>query len=108
MSVSDLYIPTIDLPILKQEIVDRSWENIKRSQAYECGNWAAQFQEKEYINVIVVIVHCYLHFSAWGFSMIWQGGQVQSGYALFAATGIQAICGFFSPEKFWWISGQIF
>ncbi len=74
----------------------------------EIGTEAAQFQEKEYINVIFVKVHCYLHFSVWGFSMIWQGGKVQSGYALFAATGIQTICGFFSPEKFWWISGQIF
>jgi hypothetical protein len=74
----------------------------------EIGTEAAQFQEKEFINVIFVTVHCYMHFSVWCFSMIWQGGQVQIGYALFAATGIQTICGFFSPEKFWWISGQIF
>ncbi len=43
VSVSDLYeyIPTIDLPILMQEIlyVDRSWEYINRSQTHESGNW---------------------------------------------------------------------
>jgi hypothetical protein len=42
VSVSDLYeyIPTIDLPILLQEIlyVDRSWEYINRSQTHESGN----------------------------------------------------------------------
>jgi hypothetical protein len=40
VSVSDLYIPTIDLPILLQEIqyVDRSWEYINLSQTHECGN----------------------------------------------------------------------
>jgi hypothetical protein len=31
VSVGDLYIPTIDLPILLQEYVDRSWEYINRS-----------------------------------------------------------------------------
>jgi hypothetical protein len=40
VSVSDLYIPTIDLPILLQELihVDRSWEYINRSQSHECEN----------------------------------------------------------------------
>jgi hypothetical protein len=40
-SVSDLYIPTIDLPILLQENMwtDRSWEYINRSQTHEGGNW---------------------------------------------------------------------
>jgi hypothetical protein len=36
VSVSDLYIPTIDLPILLQ---DRSWEFINRSEKHVCGNW---------------------------------------------------------------------
>ena len=36
VSVSELYIPTIDLPILLQ---DRSWEYINRSQTHEWGNW---------------------------------------------------------------------
>jgi hypothetical protein len=29
-------------------------EYINRSQTHECGNWAAQFPEKEYINGIFV------------------------------------------------------
>ncbi len=40
VSVSDLNVPTIDLPILLQEkYVDRSWEYTNRWQTYECGNW---------------------------------------------------------------------
>jgi hypothetical protein len=39
VSVSDLYILTIGLPILlQQEKVNRSWEYISRSQTHECGN----------------------------------------------------------------------
>jgi hypothetical protein len=38
VSVSDLYIPSIDLRILLQENVGRSWEYINRSQTHECGN----------------------------------------------------------------------
>ncbi len=40
-SVSDLYIPTIGLPIQLGEIctVDGSWDSINRSQTHECGNW---------------------------------------------------------------------
>jgi hypothetical protein len=39
ISVSDLNIPTIGLPILLQEKkVDRSWESINRSQIHESGN----------------------------------------------------------------------
>jgi hypothetical protein len=40
-SVRDLYITTIGLPILLEEIctVDRSWGYINRSQTHECGNW---------------------------------------------------------------------
>jgi hypothetical protein len=39
VSVSDLYIPTIHLPILLQVIWDRSWKYISRSHTYKCGNW---------------------------------------------------------------------
>ncbi len=39
LSVSDLYIPTIGLPIWLQKKIDRSWEYVKRSQMYEYGNW---------------------------------------------------------------------
>ncbi len=40
-SVSDLYIPTIGLPNLLEEILyeDRSWDYINWSQTHECGNW---------------------------------------------------------------------
>jgi hypothetical protein len=42
-SESDLYIPTIGMPILLEEIcrffVDQSWDYINRSQTHECGNW---------------------------------------------------------------------
>ncbi len=37
MSVSDLYIPTIGLPILLEENVSQSWECINRSLTHECG-----------------------------------------------------------------------
>jgi hypothetical protein len=50
--VSDLYIPTIDLPILLQ---DRSWEYINRLNV-EIGTEAAQFPEKEDLNEIFVAV----------------------------------------------------
>ena len=42
VSVRDLYIPTISLPILNSaagKYVDRTWEYINRSQTHECGNW---------------------------------------------------------------------
>jgi hypothetical protein len=35
--VSNLYIPTIDLPSAAGKYVDRSWEYITRSQTHECG-----------------------------------------------------------------------
>jgi len=50
--------------------VDRSWEYLNRSQTHEIGTEAAQFPEKEYINVIFLAVWrasyqaSYLH-SAW-------------------------------------------
>ncbi len=40
VSVNDLFIPTIALPILLQEkYVDQFWEYINRPQTHECGNW---------------------------------------------------------------------
>jgi hypothetical protein len=39
VSVSELYIPTMGLPFLLEEIFGRSWEYINRSQTHECGNW---------------------------------------------------------------------
>jgi hypothetical protein len=39
ISVRDLYISRICLPILSRKYVDRSWENINHSQANNCGNW---------------------------------------------------------------------
>jgi hypothetical protein len=57
VSVSDIYIPTVSLPLLLQKkYVDRSWEYINRSQTYKCGNWteAAQFLFWEHINGIFV------------------------------------------------------
>jgi hypothetical protein len=57
--VSELYVPTMGLPFLLEEIyVDRSWEYINCSQRHECGIGAeaAQFPEKEYINGIVFAV----------------------------------------------------
>ncbi len=41
VSVSELYIPTMELPFLLEEIqyVDGSWDFINRSQTHECRNW---------------------------------------------------------------------
>jgi hypothetical protein len=42
VSVSDLYIPAIVLPNIyfaAGKYVDRSRENVNRSQTHECGNW---------------------------------------------------------------------
>ena len=40
VSVSDLYIPRIGLPILLTgKYANRSWEYINYSQIHECGNW---------------------------------------------------------------------
>jgi hypothetical protein len=41
VSVSDLYIPTIDLPTLLQEICGQilGIYTVNHSQTHECGNW---------------------------------------------------------------------
>jgi hypothetical protein len=42
VSVSDLYIPMISLPILLQpnrQTDPGSWESLNRSQIHECRNW---------------------------------------------------------------------
>jgi hypothetical protein len=53
VSVSDLYIPTIDLPFLVQKNMWANPGNIQiahRQMNVETGTEAAQFPEKEYIN----------------------------------------------------------
>ncbi len=61
LSVSDLYIPTIDLPILLQEIcglilgINKSLTDMYMN--VEIGTEAAKFPEKEYINGIFVAVY---------------------------------------------------
>jgi hypothetical protein len=62
ISVRDLNIPRIGLPILLQENIWTDPGNIciNRSSTHECGNWdgteAAQFPEKKYIYGIFVAV----------------------------------------------------
>jgi hypothetical protein len=51
VSVSDLYIPTIGLPILMQEYM-----YVDRSREYRSQTQASQFPEKKYINEIFVAV----------------------------------------------------
>jgi hypothetical protein len=48
VSVSDLYIPRIGMPVLLQ--ADQSWEYINCSQIHECGNW-----ETEHYNSVLEI-----------------------------------------------------
>ncbi len=49
VSVGDLYIPRISLIGCKKK-ADRSWEDINRSQIYECGYW-----ETEHCNSVLEI-----------------------------------------------------
>ncbi len=60
VSVRDLYIPTIDLPILLQEIcgpILGIYKSLTDTwMCMEMGTEAAQFPEKEYINGIFIAV----------------------------------------------------
>jgi hypothetical protein len=56
ISVRDLYLSRIGLPIFAAAKSIRYWEYINRSQTHECGNWdwGRVIPEKEYINGIFV------------------------------------------------------
>ncbi len=56
VSMSELYIPTMGLPVLLEKICRLSWEYRNRSQTHECGNWGwgRAIPRKAYINGIAV------------------------------------------------------
>ncbi len=73
VSVSDLYIPTTDLPILLQEIcgpILRIYKSLTDTQNVEIGTEAAKFPEKEYINGIFFAVYVCNHDDMFG-SQFW-------------------------------------
>jgi hypothetical protein len=87
LSLSDLYIPTIHLPIL-WKYVALSWEYINRSQTHECGTWngcRAIPEKKEYLKGIFVAVHAIFGPSKFFvfFSGVDEGGAVGEGVAPF-------------------------
>jgi hypothetical protein len=60
VSVSELYIPTMGLPVLLEEIcrlILGIYKSLKDTMNVEIGAEAALFPEKEYINGIAVAVH---------------------------------------------------
>ncbi len=64
VSVRDFYIPTIGLPILRQEnYMDQSWEYINRSQTRECENWDCRI-EVEHKNVVFGLSKLTFNYSA--------------------------------------------
>ncbi len=66
VSVSNIYIPRIDLPILLQEICGLILGIYKSLTDMVIGTEAAQFPDKEYINGIFIAVYnapnIFMHF----------------------------------------------
>ncbi len=80
VSVRDLYLPTIDLPILLQKNIWTNPGNIKiahRHRNVEIVTEATQLPEKEYINGIFVALrfpqHCCMLLTSEYFRVDWHG-----------------------------------